>query len=364
MMLFFYFQYPGWQFLRPIFAIEGVELIQRTDPTFRAMVRDIIEAEKLGACCWNVDTLTVQWLELMQSFKARNHGFIPINKWGDIREVWNKEYVTHFLNTQMCCQALGRLGNVSEEIQNEDNPAETKLIKTGTRFKAGGSEDFGYEPHLLLEVSTERKAKTVAGSKREGEGRMIHRVDVLKDRTWALNGKVIRWSDKPRYEKGGYRQVWESIKPHWDAVQATAHVQIATNTSSRDLIAPNGDSAYAARVKRVTITLEEFWETLATIWAGQDTNSKELRRIVVETIFGTRSRTAVESKPLEELEWGLQMLQAFERAAKQDARLLTDKALTITALETLKSLPAEERADEDDFRPREKTVLLEGAQVK
>lgn len=343
---------PGWQFLRPIFAIEGVELIQRTDPTFKAMTANIREAEKLGACAWNVDTLTILWNELMQSFKARNRGFIPIDKWGDIREMWNKDYVSFFLNTPMCCQALGRLGNVTDEIQDENNPEKTKLVKMGTRFKAGGSEDFGYEPHLLLEVSTERKARVVAGSKREGEGRMVHRVDVLKDRTWALNGKVIRWSDKPRYEKGGYRQVWESLKPHWDALQATAHVQIQTTTSSQDMISVSGDSAYAARVKRVTITLEEFWETLATIWSGQDAQSKELRRIVVETIFGTRSRTAVESKALEELEFGLKVLQKFEAAAKQDPRLLTEKAVTIATLEDLKSLLSIPEDEEDDFGPR------------
>lgn len=356
---------PGWQFLRPIFAIEGVELIQRTDPTFKGMTSNIREAEKLGACVWNVDTLSIIWTELMQSFKAKNRGFIPIDKWGDIREMWNKDYVALFLNTQMCCQALGRLGNVTEEIQDEQNPDKTKLLKVGTRFKAGGSEDFGYEPHLLLEVSTERKAKTVRGSKLEGEGRMIHRVDVLKDRTWSLNGKVIRWSDKPRYEKGGYRQVWESLKPHWDAVQATAHVQIATATSSQSMIASNGDSAYAERVKRVHIMLEEFWETLATIWPGQDAQSKELRRIVVETIHGTRSRTAVESKPLEELEFGLRVLQAYEHLAKTDGRLLTEKAIVINVLEDLKAtvdLAKEDEAD-DDFRPK-REVILEGTQVR
>jgi hypothetical protein len=235
-------------------------------------------------------------------------------------------------------------------------------VKTGTRFKAGGSEDFGYEPHLLLEVSLERKSKTVRGDKREGEGRMLHRVDVLKDRTWALNGKVFRWSDKPGYQKGGYREVWQSIKPHWDEVQASAHVQIATNTSSSAMIASNGDSAYAARVKRVQITIEEFWETLATIWSGQDTASKELRRIVVETIHGTRSRTAVESKSLEDLEWGLKILQRFEFAVKVDPRLLTDKDKAVATLEDFKAARAD---DDDDFAPRvEKTVVLEGAAVQ
>src|SRR5438552_17408091 len=58
---------PGWQFLKPIFAIERVELIQRTDPTFKAMTANLREAEKLGACVWNVDVLTPTRNELTHS---------------------------------------------------------------------------------------------------------------------------------------------------------------------------------------------------------------------------------------------------------------------------------------------------------
>jgi hypothetical protein len=32
---------------------------------------------------------------------------------------------------------------------------------------------------------------------------------------------LFRWSDKAKYETGGFRQVWESIRPHFEEVQAT-----------------------------------------------------------------------------------------------------------------------------------------------
>jgi hypothetical protein len=51
---------------------------------------------------------------------------------------------------------------------------------------------------LLLELSLERKNRKVNGREREGEGRMVHRADVLKDRTWALNRRTFRWSDKAK----------------------------------------------------------------------------------------------------------------------------------------------------------------------
>ena len=71
---------PGWQFLRKrIFDVEGVELIQRTQPTFKAMCADIREAEKAGACVWAIDSLTVIWQELLRTFRAKL-GYIPIDK--------------------------------------------------------------------------------------------------------------------------------------------------------------------------------------------------------------------------------------------------------------------------------------------
>lgn len=313
---------PGWQFLRRrVFAVEGVDLIQRTDPTFKAMVANLQEAEKLGCCVWAIDSLTIIWQELMQSFKKRL-GYIPIDKWGDIKQMWN-DYTTLFLNTKMNTFALGRLGNEMEEVQDDSHEGKTKLVKTGTKLKAGGGESFGYEPHLLLELSLERKAKTVAGSKREGEGRMVHRVDVLKDRTWALNGKTLRWSDKGSYEKGGYRTVWQSIKPHFDEVQLTmGMVQIKTGTSSAALINDNGNSEFYEKRKRRDILFEEIKAVMDLLWGGSAQAEKRMRLLATEHIFGIKSKEAVAELSLEKLERGYKILQAFEKRCKADGKIL------------------------------------------
>lgn len=141
---------PGWQFLAPLFAQEGIELIQRTVPTFQAMCADIREAEKAGACVWVVDSLTIIWQELLRAARG-NRSFIPLDQWGSIKSTW-QEYTTLFLNSAMHCFALGRLQNDMEEIIDEQDQSKTKLVKVGTKFKAGGGESFGYEPHLLLEL--------------------------------------------------------------------------------------------------------------------------------------------------------------------------------------------------------------------
>lgn len=321
---------PGWQFLRPIFAMEGVELIQTTQPTFKAMLRDLKDAERRGCCCWAIDSLTIIWQEIMNAAKG-NRSQIEIQQWGDIKAVWN-EYTTTFLNSAMCTFALGRLGNEMED-QIDDRTGKTKLVKVGTKFKAGGGESFGYEPHLLLEMSLERKAKTKAGSKLEGEGRMVHRVDVLKDRTWALNGVVIRWSDKPRYEPGGYRTVWNSIKPHFDRVQQTmARVILKEGGQSNDLFpGEEGRSEWYERKQRKEVLGAELHATMDMLWGGTAQAAKQMRMKVFEHVFGFKSKEAADAASLDKIERGVRILQAFERRCKADDKLLSSSELNILA---------------------------------
>jgi len=321
---------PGWQFLKPIFAVEGVEMIQRTQPTFKAMVANIQEAEKLGCCVYNIDSLTVIWQEIMQSFKAKGSGFISIDKWGDIKQLWNS-YTTLFLNSVMCCNALGRLGNEMEEVQDERQPGKTTLVKVGTKFKAGGGESFGYEPHLLLELSLERKTKVRAGSRLEGEGRMVHRVDVLKDRTWALNGKVIRWSDTPGYKKGGYKTVWESLKPHFDRVQLTmAHVKLQSGDST-SLIADSGQSDWYEKKQRKDVLAAELHAAMELLWGGTAKEAKHMRLKVFEHIFGFLSKEAADAASLTVIERGVRILQNFQKRCKKEEAILGKSEAEILA---------------------------------
>lgn len=322
---------PGWQFYKGIYATEGVELIQTTIPTFKAMIRDLRDSERRGCCVWAVDSLTIIWQEFMKAAQG-NRSQIEIQQWGDIKEQWG-EYTTAFLNSRMSTFALGRLGNEMEEQVNE-RTGKTQLTKVGTKFKAGGSESFGYEPHLLLEMSLERKPKVKAGSKMEGEGRMVHRVDVLKDRTWALNGSVFRWSDRPGYKKGDYKYVWQSIKPHFDMVQKTMAL-VTINTSldekSTDLFDHEGNSEFYQARKRRDVLVAELHAAMELLWGGSGKAEKSMRLRVFEHVFGFRSKEAADEAKLETIERGVRILQAFEKRCKRDEQLLGSDELNILA---------------------------------
>jgi hypothetical protein len=340
---------PGWQFLRPIFAQEGVELIQTTTPTFKAMLKDMRDAERRGCCCWGIDSLTIIWQELMKSAQG-NRSQIEIQQWGDIKAVWN-EYTTAFLNSAMNTFALGRLGNEMED-QLDEKTGRTKLVKVATKFKAGGGESFGYEPHLLLEMSLERKAKRKAGATLEGEGRMVHRADILKDRTWALNGLVMRWSDKARYEAGSYRQVWQSIKPHFDRVQATmARVVLATGNSSEDMFNHEGNSEWYQKKQRKEVLSAELHASMETLWGGTAQAAKQMRMKVFEHIFGFKSKEAADAAGLDKIERGVRILQAFERRCKASDKLLGGTEVEILAQLDLDIKGFDEGTAEDNDLP-------------
>lgn len=322
----------AWPFLkRRIFDVEGVELIMRPYRSFKSLQSSIREAEKLGCCAWIADPITIHWNELMQTYQGKK-GFVGIDQWGDVRKVWN-DYVTDFLSSPMTCIASGRLGNEFEEREEEvRGEIRTKTVKVGTKFKAGGGESFGYEPHLLLEFSLERKPKRVAGQKLEGEGRMVHRADVLKDRTWALNGMVLRFSDKPGYQKGGYKAVWDAIKPHFSEVQASlAQGVIGTDTSESLIVTGDGQGEYWRNKQRKEVLAAELHATMDALWGGTAISAKQMRMKVFEHIFGFKSKEAADAASLDTIERGVRILQAFERRVKNDANLLTTDELNILA---------------------------------
>ena len=191
-------------------------------------------------------------------------------------------------------------------------------MKIGTKFKAGGGESFGYEPHLLLEFSLEHKNPKVNGQEREGEGRMVHRADVLKDRTWALNGRTFRWLDKARYEAGGFRQVWESIRPHFEEVQATMQRVTILAGSSQSLISDSGDSEFYRHRQRKEAISAEIKASLDLYFGGQGKEEKQLRLAGSELIFAVKSKEAADQLPLEQLERGLRILHAYDTTSIEE----------------------------------------------
>lgn len=330
----------GWKFPNVwLFRKEKIELVQRTVPTFKAMMQDLREAEKSGACVWNVELVKI-WLELLKTCQKASP-----NNWGsNLSSMWN-DYVAAFLNSPLHCLAMGRVGDVTEEVYDEDN--KLRRIKTGEKMKAGGSNNFGYEPNIVIRMSLEQKPKKRNGVLLDGEGRLTHCGYVLKDRTAESNGFTFRWSDKAGYKPGGYRDVWNSFKAHFAALQETEDIKLATGVSSESLIDRNGDSEWYARKQKLEVLRAELKATLELLFGGQTKEAKRLRMLVTEKLFGFLSQEGADSVSIDKIERGVRIIQAFQERARTDAKVLSESETEVLA-ELDKDIAAHDQAEAEE----------------
>lgn len=298
----------GWQFLNPvIFQPERIPLVQRTVPTFAAMLKDIEFAEKEGACVWAVELGKI-WIEIVRTLQQKD----PIG-WGmQLRSMWD-DFVARFLNSKMHCLVLGRIQDVIEDIVTEKG--DVRSIKVGEGMKAGGQRNnFGYEPHLVMRMQLEQKPRTKKGKTFVDEGRMVHVGRILKDRTWAVNGKVFRWPDRDGYKPGDFKFVWKDLEPHFAAVQKTmTRLTLDTFASSAEIIPVNGDGQFYQERMRKDAISAEIKACLDLYFAGRGKEEVQVRLAVTELIFGVKSKEAADMLPLDQLERGLRILKAYEK---------------------------------------------------
>jgi hypothetical protein len=303
----------GWQFLNPIiFQKERIPLVLRTVPTFAAMLKDIERAEREGACVWAVELGKI-WIEIVRTLQKTD----PVG-WGmQLRSMWD-DFVARFLNSKMHCLVLGRIQDVIEDVVTEKG--DIRSIKVGEGMKAGGQRNnFGYEPHLVIRMHLEQKPRTKKGKTFEDEGRMVHRAHVLKDRTWAINGHVFRWQDRDSYRPGDFKHVWNSLKPHFDAVQDTKdRITLDTLASSAEIIQTDGNGEFYRERDRRERLFAEIKACLDMYFAGQGKEDKQMRLAVTDLIFGVKSSEAAAALTAEKLERGLRILHGYEKLAKHN----------------------------------------------
>jgi hypothetical protein len=297
----------GWQFLNPvIFKPEGITLVQRTVPTFKAMLSDLALAEREGAAVWGVELGKI-WIEIIRTLQKAKP-----DSWGmELRAMWD-DFVNRFLNARPHCMVLGRIQDIVEDI--EHNGA-IRSVKTGEGMKAGGQKNnFGYEPHLVIRMTLEKRPRVKKGKTFEDEGRYIHRAQIAKDRTWALNGKTFRWQDRDGYKPGDFKYVWNDLEPHFLKVQESmGFVTLDRHATSEDLIDDDGKSEYyAARDHRNAVSAE-IKAHFDQFFGGRGKDDNQIRLAIADLIFGVKSADARDRLTIAQLERGLRILQGFEK---------------------------------------------------
>jgi hypothetical protein len=305
----------GSDYLVPIFELEGVELRNFKSRAFKDMRAGLREAEESGCCAYLVDSYTHPWQELTDTFKKKSkRNQLEFTHMDALKTMW-RGWTDQMLNSGLHIIVSGRLGFVWDREEDE-NGKKGDLIKLGTKMKS--ESEAGYEPSLLIEMEGIQTDEGRLKKTRTKKGSIVHHAYVLKDRWRTLNGRTFTWKDINEYKAGDWRRIFEAFQPHFDRLAIGSEQRaVDPNRTSETLFDSAGDTAYQQRARRVQIVLEEIEGTLVALWPGQDAKSKELKRLAVETLFGTRSWTAVSSLPLERLDAGLDAFKLFEESVKE-----------------------------------------------
>jgi hypothetical protein len=305
-------------FLLPIFRAEGVSLLTLKSKAFTDMLSVLDEAERMQCAALIIDSVTQPWAELIDSYCRRKGISKPeFQHWKEIKQPWS-EWTARFLASPLHIVVNGRLAFDYEYQESESGKKE--LIKGDSKMRTEGQ--FGYEPHLLVEME---KIRDTAGAHRGG--RFLHRAHILKDRSWALNGKSVDFPDKDGYEKGDWQKVFGAFSPHFAFFNIGGRQQCAPTSTSDELFGPDGSSEYYRREKQKRIALEEIENTMVLLWPGQDQKAKRIKLLVIETLFSTRSWEAVQQQSIERLEQGLKALRELESV--QNTAKFTEEAAIV-----------------------------------
>lgn len=308
----------GSDFLIPKFEAEGIELLRIKSHSLADLLTAANEAES-SCSCLIVDSISHVWEELCRAkldainkFRAKKNLYkldkLEFQHWADVKRAW-AVWTAKYLNSKLHIIVCGRAGGVWQ-FDTNDETGKKELQKVGSKMKAEG--EFGYEPSLLIEM--ERVAKGgIAGSGWK------HCAYVLKDRTDTINGLKFEF-EKPRntYKIGDWKATFKAFKPAIDSLNIGGEqMTIDTQRTSETLFpGQDGESGGQMRAKQVDIALEEIEETIKLLWPGSDATSKQTKILVLETLFSTRSWTAVQSKSLEDLQYSVRVLKHFELVAK------------------------------------------------
>lgn len=272
----------GAAWVQPRFKEAGIELmVART----RALsdLRDGIRWAASNADALIIDSITHFWTIFCDEYatrKNRKRG-LEFSDWRAVKQDWRENFTDLYLNSPLHILMCGRQGYEYDMQVNDAGKKE--LVKTGVKMKAEG--ETGFEPSLLMQMEQEQTLK-------DGSVQAIDRLCyVLKDRSTFLDGKILK------------NPTFKDFLPHIKTLNiGGTGPQIDTSRDNSELITEDGDTAWKARETQREIALEEIQAEIDRMFPGQSADMKAQRGDYVEEVFGTRSKTAIERKSLQELQ--------------------------------------------------------------
>lgn len=275
----------GSRFLIPQFRAAGVKALLK-ETTNIADILTAFELLRAGEIQFIfIDSLTKVYYRYVRDYMEKNkRQFMELMDWGKILPKWQETFSDAFVAAQGSIVFTGRGGysyEKEEDTKDENGRVVRKgqFVKSGVKMKLAGETPF--EPDLNIWMEQEQEVGP--------NGLTVWReAQVMKDRSGLIDGKT--------FKNPTYAHFAPFVRYLIDAPSGV----VQGETSGANLAPGENWDSYDRQRKR-DIVLEEVFAELEKMFTGQTAEMKAARGECFESVFKTRSKTAVENMALEVL---------------------------------------------------------------
>jgi hypothetical protein len=306
-------------FLRHYGLIEGKNL-------FVTPSRSLIDFGKILDLCnrehglFMTDTVTHLWDEMLRQFTVEQER--PVKYPGDamiLKPEWKKQFTTPFVDAQNC--HLFFTGRAAWEYTMELNEETKKKEFNATGVKmVGGGNELAYEPDIvvLMERVQEIRRKGVV---------TCRRASILKDRSRLIDGQQFSFEPQNpgRGKQWDFEPVWSLFRPVWKYLAAGNAVEaknVPEPTPMGQLFSRGNAEGYWQRCRQVDVLIEEIDGVYQQWIPGSGGMEKQLKSIIFNLQFNTRSKSALAERTPGELKQGLDCIEYLSRYVAKNYELL------------------------------------------
>jgi hypothetical protein len=339
----------GSEYVAPVVKLAtGQDLVGLRSRSFDELVESSREAEKSGVSVWISDSMTHVWRDLCRAYlvevneSRRRLNLVPRNKlvmndWNLLKEKWEEEFTTLYLNSKLHYIVCGRAGYIFD-FEDDEETGGKDLIKTGIKMKTEG--EFGYEPSLVvlmeqiqnlrpqMEVGQAEQSKRKKKFRRSRAGVAISRqATVIGDRFSVIDGaqtifRTLDGKSKDKLQKE-LAAVEAFFRPHLDLLKPGTHAPINTALTTTFGFDQSGDGTFRREQVQREIYCEEIQGELVAAYPGQTAADKKAKADLIFQVFDTRSWKKVETLNVTDLKEGLKAIrkQISERLSSVESSL-------------------------------------------
>lgn len=299
----------GSRFLIPRFKAAGIPAKVK-DTTSLADVITAFDFLRAGEVDFVfIDSLSKIWYRYVRQYMEDNRRkFMELSDWGKILPAWQETFADRFVAAEGSIVFTGRGGFSYEKEEDEVDERTGKVrkgqfVKSGVKMKVAGETPFEPDLNVWMEQHQEMTADGVS---------VWREAQVMKDRSGLIDGKTFKF---PPSDASSYHVFQPFVRYLVDV--PTGRVNGESNGES---LAPSENFESFDRKRKKDIALEEIQAEIVKMYPSSSAEDKKAKAELVEELFGTRSWTAVENKPLEAVERGRNALWLKSRGHEYGAR--------------------------------------------